>query len=228
MRQISMKKINSHVINTKEQIDNTLLTLFNSGLTRMTRQVAQTIRGDETILTWNNHMPSRYNCGKSFTAIMQYISIYESGAYHAILHDGSIIRVFFKFKKNILTHQSLLYWPSPITIAEEYIDELGIRDAIELYIANKCENSLIEMRSPFRLDFDSSNATEEHPETHLHMQHADCRISVKKPICFNTFIKFIFKNFYPHIYKQHQNTIQKLSTLTYSGYTENSKYTINI
>lgn len=228
MRQISMKKTNSHVINTKEQIYNTLLTLNTARLTRITRHIEQTIIDDKTILIWGRHVSGRYNCGKSFTTIMQYISIYENGAYHAILHDGSIIRAFFQFKKNILTHQSLLYWPSPITIPEEHIDELGIRSAIELYLSSNCENSLIEMRSPFRLDFDSSNSTEEHPETHLHMQHADCRISVKNPICFNTFIKFIFKNFYPHIYKQHSNTIQKLSTLTYSGHSINPEYTINI
>ena len=215
-----MKRMNRHVINTKEQIENTLLTLSNRGLARITKHVEQEIDKDNTILTWSNHVSGRHNSGKSFTTIRQYISIYESGAYHAILLDGSIIRVFFKFKKNILTHQSLLYWPAPVVIPEEDIEILGIRSAIEDYLCYECEKSPIKMRSPFRLDFDSSNSTDEHPATHLHMQHADCRISTKNP-----FIKFIFKNFYPD---NNLYIIQKLPTLSYSCYSTTNEYIIKI
>ena len=143
------------------------------------------------------------------------MSIYETGAYHCILFDGSIIRVYFKFHRNILANESLLYWPAPFIIPEDDIEELGIREAINMYITDEVfRNNKLSMRSPFRLDFDPLNVSESHPETHLHMQHEECRISVKKPICFNAFIKFIFKNFYPNLYR---NDFDKLGQMHYSG-----------
>ena len=51
--------------------------------------------------------------------------------------------------------------------------------------------------------------------THVHMQHADCRISAKRPICFNTFIKFVFKNFYPNCCP---SILDDLKRLNYSGF----------
>jgi hypothetical protein len=59
------------------------------------------------------------------------------------------------------------------------------------------------MRSPVRFDFDVKNAADEHPASHLHMQNGKCRLFVDSPVCFNRFIKFVFRNFYPDTYKQH-------------------------
>ena len=216
-----MKRTNKHVADTRDQIINTLIFLSNCGLARITKDVQLGADQSNQVLTWKNHVAGRHNAGNSFTTLEQYISIYETGAYHCILFDGSIIRVYFKFHKNILLQESLLYWPSPIVIPEEDIDELGIREAMNMYLSDEkyiCER--IRMRSPVRFDYDSSNSTEDHPATHAHIQHANCRISAKKPICFNTFIKFIFKNFYPDIYPQ---ALDKLDPLYFSGFETNEK-----
>lgn len=210
-----MKKINKHVVDTREQITNTLQFLYHTGLARITKDVLVIPDQDFEVLTWKNHVPGRHNAGKSFTRLNQYMSIYETGAYHCILYDGSIIRVFFKFHRNILREESLLYWPAPIEIPEDEIEELGIREAISMYMSDvDLRNGHLLMRSPCRLDYDSFNVNALHPETHLHIQNEECRISVRKPICFNTFIKFIFKNFYPNKYRK---DLDKLDQMNYSG-----------
>lgn len=219
-----MKRMNKHVENTREQIVNTLQLLSGCGLTRITKDVLSTSIENDEILTWHNHVPGRHNVGKSFTTLNQYISIYETGAYHCILFDGSIVRAYFKFQKNLLIQESLLYWPAPIIIPEEDVDELGIREAMNMYYSDEGFRSRkTVMRSPFRFDFDSTNASELHPATHVHMQHAECRISAKKPICFNTFIKFVFRNFYPD---SCPSVLDDMERLYYSGYEIDDKAVI--
>lgn len=208
--------MNKHVKNTQEQIVNTLQILSGCGFARITKDVLPFSDQDVEGLTWDNHVHGRHNAGKSFATLNQYVSIYETGAYHCILFDGSIVRVYFKFNRNILLQESLLYWPAPINIPEDDVDELGIREAVNMYFGDVCYiNQKIIMRSPLRFDFDSSNINELHPATHVHLQHAECRISAKRPICFNTFIKFIFKNFYPDAYSP---VLEDLETLNYSGF----------
>lgn len=211
-----MKRTNKHVENTKEQIQNTLQILANLGLLRTTKNPISIQDGQFSTLTWDNHVAGRHNSGKAFTTINQYVSIYETGAYHCILFDGSIIRVYFKFHKNILLQESLLFWPSPIFIPEDDIDELGIREAVNAYVSlQSLTTTELKMRSPVRLDFDPTNKKPKHPSTHLHMQHSECRMSVNRPCCFNTFIRFIFLNFYPDI---DMSVFRELETLNYSGF----------
>ena len=187
-----------------------------SGLARFTNDVELMEDGSISYVTWRNHIPGRHNAGSSFTKLNQYVSIYESGAYHCILFDGSIVRASFKFEKNLLIQENLMYWPAPLTVPEDEVDELGIRDAIDMRLLSLNSNSeALNMRTPFRIDYDLSNANDMHPETHLHIQHSDCRISVNKPICFNTFIRFIISNFYPY---SQQSVVDRLGTINYSGY----------
>lgn len=220
-----MAKKNSHVQATLEQIENTLRTLSDSGLTRIVKDVKTQTDKDITILTWENHTPCRLNCEKYFNSIEQYLHIYETGAYHAIIIDGSIIRFCYKFKKNILIQENLLFWPAPLSIDEDVIDAIGMRQALEDVFYQDNPEFHIIMRSPLRIDFDPSNVMETHPETHIHIQHSDCRLSLRTPICFNKFIKFIFKNFYPHL---DTSSLARLTPLNYSGYTPNNKSIIAI
>lgn len=224
-----MKGTNKHVLATQEQIYNTLQTLSKFALTRITKNVVHYADKKEKTesLTWDNHVSGRHNAGASFTNLDQYVSIYETGAYHCIIFDGSIIRVHFKFHKNILLQENLLYWPAPIKIDDDEVDEYGIRQALDAHLSliNSAKGSHINMRSPLRFDFDSSNNTELHPVVHVHLQHNECRLSAKKPICFNTFIKFVFLNFYNSdpLVSQFLKVLNCLSPLNYSGYEEYDK-----
>lgn len=219
-RMILMKKLNRQVLYTNEQITNTLKTLDYLGFIKEYRNTFIGSKDLDSIVSWNNHSPDRYNSGSMFTSFNQYISIYESNAFHCILFDGSIIRVSFRFSRNILVEQSLLYWPAPITIEDELLEEFGIRHAFDIEIQNlNSKSQNFKMRSPLRLDFDSKNGSDVHPETHLHIQNSESRLSVNRPICFNGFIKFIFLNFYPEVSCAE---IRKLTEINYSGYTMNN------
>ena len=143
-----------------------------------------------------NHVGGRLNCGKNFSTLDQYEYILRNNSYTLTLFDGSIIRISFKFKDNILISSSQLWWPSPFDNID--IDpELELIDYYEIYKSDKEWFKNIKMRSPVRIDYDSTNNTEIHPASHMHTQHHECRIKVNKPLCFNTFISFVFKNFYP-------------------------------
>lgn len=225
-----MKKLmNRHVENTQNQINNTLRTLQTLGLVRVSKSLVHEKNSAVETLTWGNHKSGRHNAGDSFNTLNQYATIYDTGAYHCILFDGSIIRVFYEFDKNILKRQSLLFWPAPIPdIPESDVDELGMWDALSLYLGDlRVENTNFRMRTPVRFDYDSGNDTLKHPGTHVHMQHSECRIGSRAPLCFNTFISFIFQNFYPDktIAKWEWSNLEKLN---YSGFKENMNAIINL
>lgn len=193
---------NKQVDNVKEQIYNTLIAMYAQKYIRFMKEVVEIKNKPIELLTWDDHIKGRYDSSRFFTSLEQYIAIYETGSYHCILSDGSIIRVLFKFNNNVLVKQSLLYWPAPINIPVDDIEEIGIRESIRMHILEmnsegKEKNNII-MRSPIRYDYDIENDRAMHPASHIHMQHAECRISARQPICFNTFIRFIFQNFYPN------------------------------
>ena len=221
-----MTRINRYVECTREQIINTLQIISELGLSRIIKNPKLSQDGYYSTITWENHVNGRHNSGKAFTTINQYVSIYETGAYHCILFDGSILRVFFRFNKNILEEESLLFWPAPITIPEDDIYELGMREAMNTYISlQDSMTTKLKMRSPIRLDYDSTRSGFEHPSTHLHIQHEECRMSVNRPCCFGTFIKLIFKNFYPDLMSK---SLGEIDPLLFSGYEEQKNAIISI
>ena len=101
------------------------------------------------------------------------------------------------------------------TLLTEAHRNIGFLEGLIQFAPNRDPFTEAIMRSPLRFDFDPSNTSELHPATHVHMQHADCRISAKRPICFNTFIKFVFKNFYPNCCP---SILDDLKRLNYSGF----------
>lgn len=103
----------------------------------------------------------------------------------------------FVFVDNKIISENLLWWPCPIQIDGNMVEEFGLLETIEMILEDKEVEKYIRMRSPIRMDFDVENNTEEHPGAHLHMEHEECRINTDEPICFNRFINYIIKSFYP-------------------------------
>lgn len=223
---------------TVDQIENTLILLERHGLLIDRKKSLVSGMGDKCRISWQNHERGRQNCGEYFTSLEQYAWIIDKGAYQGLLFDGSIIRVSFLFDKNILKEENLLYWPSPIQMKIEDIEEYGIYDVLytklfqetEALIPNKISSEVefpstlalrMKMRSPIRLDYDSNfeeSEQDDHPATHLHFQDSECRLAVQKPCCFNTFIHFILNNFYS---RMALDILKDLKPLFYSGYKDN-------
>lgn len=185
------------IINTLTLLsDNDLLINYISPIKKTTK--------NQYLISWANHISGSFNCEKYFGRILQYKNIIKNNAYTCILFDGSIIRIAYEYNKNGLYKHSLLWWPAPFKIQKNDLELGGILDIFELYANDNTWSENIQMKSPIRFDYDSSNYSEAHPLSHLHIQSSDCRMYIDRPICFNKFIKFIFKNFYCDTYKSYK------------------------
>ncbi|MFB7158500.1 DUF2290 domain-containing protein [Lysinibacillus sp. NPDC056232] len=196
------RKPSNTVLVIKSQINNSLEILKTRNLIRFYNEIEEEYLIDKDIfrLSWKNHRGGRKVSSKAFLKVDQYMEILESGAYHAILFDYSIIRVSFSFRGDNLIFQNLLWWPCPVKVEFEDEEYDSFAEIVELFLADS-EN--YRMRSPIRIDLDTTNDNPEHPKAHMHTQHPESRINTEEPICFNTFIKFIFNNFYPEITLDH-------------------------
>lgn len=191
--------INKNVLNLADEMNNMMMLLFDLKLLYYFNEVRPRIKNEIQVITWNDHSPSRANCGASFTTLEQYEHILNSGAFHCILFDGSIIRSSFEFDGKYLINHSHLWWPAPYiddgNLTEEFTPQLKYED----FLSDSNWMKKVRMRSPIRIDFDPESESITHPLVHMHTQHHQSRIHVDKPICFAKFIQYIFQNFYPHI-----------------------------
>jgi hypothetical protein len=182
---------------------NTLDILSDNGLTHYHNAPIHDKRDGKDWVTWPNHQSGRYNCESHFAKINQYKKIVETEAFTCLLFDGSLVRAAYGFNNETLMIHNLLWWPSPFRITSEDLVGGGILDFFDLYADSGEWHERLEMRTPFRFDYDTEKAAEDHPLSHLHMQTSDCRLYIDRPLSFNRFITFIFKNFYPDVYKKH-------------------------
>lgn len=148
-------------------------------------------------ITWNSHISERANSGRSFVKISQYRHILETNSYHCLLFDGSLIRANFEFEDDFLLAQNLLWWPAPYDYEDILQEGFSPVEVLDDFYGDKEWHQNIKMRSPVRIDFDSSNNKKDHPHSHLHIENEETRINTICPICFNRFVDFIFRNFYP-------------------------------
>ena len=197
---MSKKILNTYARRTVDQINSTLDLLQNNSLCIFYNDVSPV---DDTQIycriTWRNHVPGRVNSGDSFNKLAQYRHILDTNSYHCLLFDGSLVRVNFEFYNNLLITQNLLWWPTPYDYGDIVLEGFTPVEVIDDFYGDNKWYEKIKMRSPIRIDFDSTNNTENHPHSHMHIEHAETRINTVSPICFNRFIDFIFRNFYPEI-----------------------------
>jgi len=190
---------NKNIQNVTDQMNNMMVFLYDLRLLYYYNEVSPQITNENQIITWNRHEPNRANCGASFTTLAQYEYILNSGAFHCILFDGSIIRCSFTFDGNFLINHSHLWWPAPYAYNIIFTDDFTPQTKYEDFLSDPNWMKNLRMRSPIRIDFDPEKESESHPLTHMHTQHHESRVHIDKPICFNKFIKYIFQNFYPDI-----------------------------
>lgn len=190
--------LNKNILCLQQQVENSLETLLNLNLIRFYNPInVENDKINDTVrLSWFNHVSGRDVGSNAFLNINQYLSILEEGCYHALMEDYSIIRVSFTFRNNKLVSQNLLWWPCPVKID---FDDDEIDSPIEIVNLFLGDIKSFRMRSPIRVDFDLNRDTLNHPKAHIHTQHPKSRMNTVNPICFNTFIKFIYNHYYPHI-----------------------------
>jgi hypothetical protein len=120
----------------------------------------------------------------------------ESGAYTAMLFDGSLLQVSFDLDGEEIVGHRLAYVPCPFNDSAEVLQELPLDGVIEYY---KGDAEALQLKTAIRFDYAPGDAAEGHPATHLTINNADTRIACAGPLSFERFINFIFLNFYPDL-----------------------------
>lgn len=184
----------------EQQISNTLTMLLENGLLYTYNELKREYLDRNTIrLSWNNHLSGSFNAGDSFLKLEQYKQIINNRSYLCILFDGSLIRVSYTIENGQVIGHNLLWWTAPYKYSNVSLDDVPPEQMFSDFLEDNKWYENMEMRSPVRIDYDPRKeiVSPAHPPVHMHIEHKDCRIFIGKPMCFNSFIKFIFHNFYP-------------------------------
>lgn len=204
-----MKKRIPLVDQIENQINTTLSALSDSEIVYTYNILNKTqVDINKQRISWINHQSGKFNTNSEFLKLNQYIQILKNNSYLCILYDGSLVRVSYTFEKDILVGHNLLWWPAPYHYKGISLDDISPFELIDEFLHDRAWTELLNMRTPIRVDYDPSEAvvSEVHPSTHIHMQHGECRMFVDEPICFNRFMRFILKNYYPHnVFKFNQS-----------------------
>lgn len=139
---------------------------------------------------------------EDFTSIDDYCKWLEAKAFSMILYDGSFIQITYDFLGNDLVSHRLAYYPCPFDLDQDLLNESPILDIISLYRGK--DNSIVKLRSPIRFDYDLKAQSLDHPAVHMTFIFPHCRWAVVAPISPGHFIRFVFKNFYPHLWNIHE------------------------
>lgn len=149
----------------------------------------------------------------TFASLEEYCSLIESRQYSMLLTDGSMLQLSYKLDRREITGHRLCWYPSPVEL-DEKIDIYSIVDYVLERMATG-DTRFFRARSPLRFDFAPEQAKEDHPVTHLHLGHEDCRIPVKSSLSLKAFMSFIVENFYPEV--KENKSLHSASAHWFSG-----------
>lgn len=121
--------------------------------------------------------------------------------YSAVLFDGSLVQISYDFSNSDLARHRLLYFPCPFDLDPDLLRTFSLLEVIDLYQSQNTAS--VRLRSPLRFDFDALANTDTHPASHMTFQWSHARIPVMAPISPGHFIQFVFKSFYPAMWKVH-------------------------
>lgn len=130
-----------------------------------------------------------------------YRALLERNEYSYLMSDGGIIQISYMFAGDDIEGHRLNFHPCPYVfdLREFASYDAGLLEYMDFVLAEYPEKSLV-FRTPIRFDYDPAAAEEYHPASHLTLNASSCRIPVRAPVSFDTFMKFILENFYPSVW----------------------------
>lgn len=169
-------------------------TYTNTVLESPTRVTWHSTRGDADFLLNRDNL-----------TIEGYLHWLESGHYSALMPDGALIQITYEFDASGIAGHRLAYVPCPVSIndraSRELLDEgFPWGDVIRMKLS---ETERVLMKTAIRFDFDPANAGENHPATHFTVNTVDCRIACATPLRLGRFLDFVFRTFYPALYREY-------------------------
>ena len=133
--------------------------------------------------------------------VSEYREWVDCQGYSAVLFDGSLIQMSYDFDYSGLVGHRLLYFPCPFDLDPELLNGFPLAEVIDFYQAQ--EIAYVRLRSPVRFDYDPFAGADAHPVSHMTFQWSHSRLPVMAPISPGHFIQFVFKNFYPAMWRVH-------------------------
>ncbi|MFJ8697341.1 DUF2290 domain-containing protein [Streptomyces roseolilacinus] len=119
----------------------------------------------------------------------------------ALLFDGSLLQITYEVEGGKIAGHRLAYVPCPCRLDSELVRQEPILEIVDLHVASEPTNMVLH--SAVRFDFDPGSAAPGHPATHLTINSANCRIACAAPMHIGRFTDFVFRHFYPTLWKAH-------------------------
>ncbi|MCG3138943.1 MAG: hypothetical protein HJJLKODD_02815 [Phycisphaerae bacterium] len=138
----------------------------------------------------------------AFASIDEYRALLESQDYLVVLADGAVIQLSYDFRGLTLVRHRLCFYPCPYDIDPAFLEEDPMLDVVDMYHTDGSGH--LRLRTPLRFDFDGQHEDEDHSATHVHMLWAHCRCAVSGPVSIGRFSRFVFRHFYPHLWREHK------------------------
>lgn len=131
--------------------------------------------------------------------LREYLDCIRCGDFSLLLIDGGLIQVSAKFRANEMFESRFYYIPCPVRFEKAELqvgDEIyPLEDFIEELPPDDLKDRLC-IRAPFRFELDPANEGDDHPKNHVHIGPSSSHIPVALSMCWNSFSRFIFKNYY--------------------------------
>jgi hypothetical protein len=144
------------------------------------------------------------------------------------MNDGGVVQIAYVFRDSEIERHRLAYYPCPFPIEKDELQAFGggLVDFISEVPLTRMEETL-QLCSPVRFDYAPEAIGDFHPASHVTINTSTCRIPARSPLQFDTFIKFIFENFYLDAW-QHPKVARsfafKLETETLSAHDKGRAY----
>lgn len=142
-------------------------------------------KGDESLITAAPHR------------VADYLALLERQEFSYLMRDGAIIQIAYTLTHSTIIKHRLSYYPCPFEIAPADLQRFdgGLLDYIRENFMDDVESRVV-LRSPIRFDYAPEAARDFHPASHITINDPGCRIPARGPLTFDTFMKFLFENFY--------------------------------
>ena len=182
----------------RDELENLLAYLINSEIALHCNPVSH----DANRLTWRASVAdTRFLANRGTTSLYQYRAWLEAGQYSALLFDGAMLQVSYDFVGHALVAHRLAWVPSPFSMDPELLEVFPLLEVFDTYAEGKPGD--VVLHTTVRFDFDLERALPNHPAAHMSINSAECRIPCAAPLRLGHFIDFVFRNFYPVIWRAH-------------------------
>lgn len=180
----------------RDEVKNILDFLVDAELALYANDVS--LNGEK--ISWHSTTRAPFLLHHEHPTIEQYLAWAAAGHYSAILFDGSLLQISYSVSAGKVAAHRLAYIPCPYAIDATLLAEgEPVVDVVTLY-----RETDAVLRSAIRFDFDPELAGPDHPAVHLTVNSVDCRIACAAPVHALRFVDFVFRHFYPELWRAHR------------------------